>query len=423
MTGSKRVAMVYLNNDKYVSRGAGYVASAAVAAGHHVDFFDTAYRTVDSVIPEVLAGSYDVLLLSASSLFYAEATRLAAAVSEQSSLTILLGGVHVTIVKGEVLDECHDIDYICVGEGEGFIVDFLEAMDGGEVESIDNLGYRTTDGSVVVNPIRPCTDIDTLPPFRYDLFPDEAVVPDAPWPGFCYVWATRGCPYNCSYCCNGCYLDLYHRSYLRTRSVEQTIAELLWLKEHYPSIRIFYFGDEMITFNEEYVAELFSRVQVELGLPYGCMSRVEKITPSIVELLGRTGCKYVGLGIECGNEEFRRTFLNRRMTNTQIIQAFAALRTIKGIRLTSFNMRGYPVPYDDQLSEETDALNKIIKPDYVQTSTFYPFRGTKLHDYCIEHNLIDSEKVKQVDDYTQNYFVPSVLKGWRHCRQSKETNP
>jgi len=413
MTNPKRIAMVYLNNDKYVSRGPGYVASSAMAAGHHVDFFDTAYcGDLDSVAWVVLAGDYDALLLSASSLFYAQATRLAAAVKQYSDITILLGGIHATIVKGEVLEECPDIDYICVGEGEEFVLDFLAAMGTDGVNVIDNLGYRAADGAVVVNPIRPPTDLDTLPHLRYSLFPsDEAVVQNSPLPGFCYVWATRGCPYNCSYCCNGRYLDVYHRDYLRTRSVEQTIAELLWLKEHYP-VQIFYFGDEMIFFDEPYITELFGRVQSEVGVPYGCMSRVEKITPSVVELLADTGCRYMALGIECGNEEFRRKFLNRHMTNAQITEAFAMLRTIDGITLTSFNMRGYPVPYDDELTRETEALNDLVKPDIMQMSIFYPFRGTKLYDYCVEHDLIDPEKLKQVDDGIQDYFSMSVLRGW-----------
>jgi len=406
---TKRVALVYFNNDKYVSRGPGYVASAAIAAGHQVDFFDTAYRTPESVVPEIVSGEYDCLLLSASSLFYGQAKRLAAAVKRESAMPVLLGGIHATIAKGAILEECPEIDYLCVGEGEEFIVDFLAASDDAAMRQIDNLGYRAADGAAVVNPVRPPTDLDKLPPLKYDLFPPEAVVQNYPRPGFCYVWATRGCPYKCSYCCNTAYLNLYKKNYLRTRSVDQVIAELLYLKEHYP-VKIFYFGDEMILFDESYVTELFGRVQAETGLPFGCMSRVERITPSIVRLLARTGCKYVGLGVECGNEEFRKEFLNRHMTNARIIQAFAMLRTIEGMFLTSFNMRGYPVPYDAQLTRETEALNAAIKPNHIQTSVMYPFPGTEIHRYCVEHDLIDPAKVQQLDKRGQEYFSKSVLR-------------
>jgi len=409
---SKRVAMVYLNNDKYVSRGPGYVVAAAMEAGHEVDFFDTAYKSVDAVTSDVASGSYDVVCLSASSLFYHQATRLATTVKQRSSATVLLGGIHATIAKGTVLEECPAIDYICVGEGEEFVVEFLGASSKDAIEAIDNLGYRGQDGQPVVNPVRPPTDINKLPPFPYHLFPQRAVVQDYPRPGFCYVWATRGCPYRCTYCCNTCYLDLYGKKYLRTRAVDQTIDDLLYLRDHYP-VKLFYFGDEMMFFDKKHIAELFPRVQSEVQRPYGIMARVEAMTPDTVDLLRRTGCVYAALGIECGNEKFRREFLNRRMTNQQIVDGFGRLRqAIPHIFLTSFNMRGYPVPYDDQLLEETKALNAKIRPNHVQTSMFFPFPGTKLHDYCVENDLIDQEELRRVYEDNQEYFSKSVLKAW-----------
>lgn len=399
-----KVAFAYLNNDPYVSRGAGYIASAILDAGHTLEFYDTAYNDSVSLEADVARGGYDVLMISASTLFYSQAKRLAEVAKRTSDIPIVLGGIHATIIRGEVLEDCPAIDYICVGEGESFVLDFLDAWPG-DISSIPNLGYRAADGEVIVNSARPCTDLDTLPPFRYDLFPPDAVV-RGPISGFCYVYATRGCPYHCPYCCNGCYLDLYGRSYLRTRDVGRVIEELLYLRSRYP-IEIFYFGDEMILFDEPYVAELFRRVKAEVQRPYGCMARVERITPSIVELFRETGCRYVGMGVECGDEDFRREFLGRPMTNDRIREAFAALRTIPDMVLTSFNMRGYPVPYDAELTRKTQALNAEIGPDIIQTTTFYPFRGTKLYDYCIENDLIDPEKVARVG----NVFSESVLRG------------
>ena len=406
-----RVALVYLNNDTCsVSRGPGYIASVVLSAGHALKFFDTAYICLERVRAEVTSGEYDILLISASSLFYTEATTLAAAVKQTSDIPILLGGIHATIIQGEILNECPDIDYICIGEGEGFIVDFLESMaSGGMVKSIDNLGYRDDDGTAQVNPIRPCTDLKTLPPFRFDLFRPESIVNGYPKPGFCYVYATRGCPYNCSYCCNGCNLALYKRSYLRTQNIDTIIAELLFLKKTYP-VELFYFGDEMILFNERFVTDLFRRIKTEVDVDVGCMVRVETITPAIVALFQETGCRYVGMGIECGDEAFRRKFLNRHMTNDQIIDAFRMLRAIPGMILTSYNMRGFPVAYDTELTRKTTALNARCGVNIVQTSLFYPFRGTKLYDYCIDNDLIDPVKLAHVHANHQDYFTESVLR-------------
>jgi radical SAM superfamily enzyme YgiQ (UPF0313 family) len=400
-----KIAFVYLNGETSVGRGAGYISSVIVDIGHDLTFFDTVYEPLDIVSKKITSGNFDIVLISASTLFYKDAVSIATLIKQSSTLPILLGGAHSTIVRGEILKDCPYIEYICVGEGEDFIREFLNKFGTNDLFLISNLGYRDIDGTIKINPIRDCTDLTTLPDFKYELFSPRSVIINAPLPGFCYVFSTRGCPYACSYCCNSYYLTMYKKGFLRKRNVDSVIKELLYLKDAYP-VKIFYFGDEMILFDKDYVTELFTRVRDEVGLPYGCMARVENVNTEIVNLFNETGCKYVGMGIECGDETFRKEFLNRHMSNSQIIQAFRMLRNVTGVKLTSYNMHGYPVPYDDRLLEATRALNERAKPDIIQMSLFFPFPGTKLYDYCVENNLIDYDKLNGVTDY----FKQSVLK-------------
>jgi len=403
-----RIVLVYLNDEKNISMGAGYIATVASNVGHDVTFIDTAYITIEETIQNILAGKFDLVLLSATTMFYKDAVKIAKEIKTKGKVEILLGGIHATIMKDAILNECRDIDYICVGEGEDFIIEFLGKYGTAAMYEIQNLGYRE-DGVPTVNPIREATDITTLPRFKYELYDQRSIVvspPYAPKKGFCYVFSTRGCPYNCSYCCNTMFLSLYKKSFLRKRNIDDVIAELKDLKANHGA-EFFYFGDEMILFDKEHVTELFTRVHDEVKAPYGCMARVEHITQEVVDLFKTTGCGYVGMGIECGDEEFRKKFLNRHMTNEQIINAFKLLRTIPDIMLTSYNMHGYPVDYDNQLLVETRKLNAIVKPDIVQMSLFFPFPGTKLHDYCVEKDLIDNDKLNGVTEY----FTHSVLKG------------
>jgi len=402
----KNIAFVYLNGEKNIGRGAGTIASVILNAGYNLAFFDTAYESIEGLNQVINFGYYDTVMISASTLFYKEAIILSKLIkTDNPNVPILLGGAHATIVREKVLEECPEIDYICVGEGEEFVLEFLSKYGTPEFFHISNLGFRTFASGNIINPIRDCTNLDTLPKFRYDLFPQSSIILNSPLPGFCYVSATRGCPFDCSYCGNSYYLSIYKKGYLRTRNIDNIIEELKYLKSNYP-VQIFYFGDEMILFNEAYAKELFTRVKNEINLPYGCMVRVETVNEEIVELFKNTGCKYVGMGIECGSEYFRKEFLNRHMTNEQIINAFRLLRTIPDIMLTSYNMRGYPVDFDDKLLIDTQRLNDIIKPNIVQMSLFFPFPGTKLYEYCVKNDLIDYDKLNNVSDY----FTQSVLK-------------
>lgn len=385
------------------------MAASVLAAGHELIFYDTAYTPTAEVIDEVSAGDTEVFLISAGSLFVQEARELAAGVkSKNPFVTVILGGLHATIDPVGVLRDIPEIDFVCVGEGEQFIEDFLSRKTLGLLlNDLKNLGYRDQSGVPIINPVGPPTELDSLPDFPYHLFdPASVVLNDGPLPGFAYVSATRGCPYACSYCCNKVYLDLYPKgAYLRKTDVNIVVNELLRLKRDHP-VKTLFFGDEMILFDADYCEELFRKVHRDVKLPYGCMARVERIDQRMTDLLRETDCRYVGMGIECGDEEFRREFLRRKMTNDQIIKAFRLLRTIPCMILTSYNMRGFPVSYDDRLTESTVKINKIVAPNIVQWTTFYPFPGTELHRYCVEHDLIDPKKSSVVGDV----FSESVLR-------------
>jgi radical SAM superfamily enzyme YgiQ (UPF0313 family) len=80
-----------------------------------------------------------------------------------------LGGVHATIVRENLLEQYDEIDYFCIGEGESFILDFLQNFGSESLYKIENLAFRR-DGIVQVNPLRPAEDLANLPPFQWNLF-------------------------------------------------------------------------------------------------------------------------------------------------------------------------------------------------------------------------------------------------------------
>ena len=402
-----KVALIYCNNEPMVSRGVGYIAMAVKAAGARLKLFDTKWVDQADVLNTVSRRFYDLVLLSTTSFYVKRAYQFAEELRQKSKIPILLGGAHATVSKARVLEDCKAIDYICVGEGEEFIAEFLDRLQHGkDLTDLRNLGYRNQDGKVVISPSRPCTALHKLAPFDHSLFDPRSVVTEqALLPGFTYVFATRGCPFRCTYCCNSSFLELYGKSFLRTQKIDTVLAELKALRDNYPA-KLFYFGDEMILFDREYVSQLFTRVKEELNMPYGCMFRAEYVNEETVELLRRTGCVYAAIGVECGDEEFRHKFLNRHDSNEKIIRAFKLLRTIPGIYLITFNMKGYPVSYDAELTRKTERLNRLLKPDNSQLTWFYPIEGTKLYDYCIEHDLIDWDKYHSIE----SYYRQSVLK-------------
>lgn len=395
-----KVAFVQLSTGG-IMRGPGFVAAAVTRAGYDLKFFDSYDTPVASIAKCILSLNVDILLISSMTMDFHLALDLIRRVKSKKRITVLLGGVHATIVGRAVLEEYSEIDYTCIGEGESMVVDFLDHFGQPSLCQVQNLVYRR-EGRVIANPVRPPEDLEKLPAFPWHYYSSDRVIPSD---GFLYVTATRGCPYRCTYCSNTRYLEHYGKSYLRTRPIEHAMDELRYLSQTYQP-RMFYFADEMVLSNREYAQELFWTIKNELNIPYGFMARVEYITPELVKLASETGCQYIGMGVECGNEEFRKKVLNRRMSNQQIVEAFHLLKEAN-IFVTSFNMIGYPVENDDFLTEETISLNQKLKPSCVQITIFYPFPGSSMYEKCISANLIDPAKASKAT----NYYDESILRG------------
>lgn len=396
-----KVAFVYMNNERNVGRGAGYVAASVVRVGWNLYFFDTLYTPIREIADIIKKEEFGVLMISTMTMMFYEALSLIRLVKENRFVPTIVGGIHPTIIGSKLLEDYPEIDYLCVGEGETMVVEFLENLGNEKIYETPNLVYRR-DGKVIANSIRQAEDLSKIPDFPWHFFPKRAIVQNN---GFLYVDASRGCPYNCDYCSNFINLNLYGKEYLRFKPIEHIIKELLWLKREY-NPKLFYFGDEMIASKTNYAISLFQAIREQVDMPYGCMVRAEYAKPEIIQIMKETGCQYIGMGVECGDEEFRKKYLNRSMANEQIAKTFSLVKKA-GIFVTSFNMIGYPFDNDDLLTQATVDLNEQIRPDHVQITIFYPFPKTKLYDHCVKNNLIDMEKLKN----TASYYGESVLKG------------
>lgn len=396
------IALVYFNVSNAVGRGAGSIGSLLASEQKSFAFYNTLYHPEPLILSHILAGGYTGLMLSVMTLGIDDAIRVANHVRRFSDIPILVGGIGPTAEPLRILQNTGEGVYVCIGEGEGVIRELLPVWGNHkEMRKVRGIAFADA-GKMIKNPTYPLEPLEHLPRFLWEMFPREVVCCD----GASYVSATRGCPYNCTYCANGVYLRTYGgKDYVRCRPVMQVIEEMEDLKQRYQT-EFFYFQDEMALANPDYAEELFGKVKEKLDLPFGIMARPEALTEKIVNMLSDFGCQYVGIGVECGDERFRRTYLNRNMSNEKLKEAFRLTKEV-GMFRAAYNMLGFPVENDAELTESTVALLKELAPDYSQFTIFYPFPGTKLHIKCKEQGLIDPERVKE----TRSYYQESCLKG------------
>ena len=317
-------------------------------------------------------------------------------------IKIICGGVHPTIVPEEVIQNPY-IDGVCIGEGEETIVELCNRLDNSQnINQIENL-FTKDNGKVYKNPIRPLIqDLDILP------FPDRTIF-DYPnlhseSEGRTTVMISRGCPYNCSYCCNGTLRKIYPSSYsgyVRFRSVPSVIKELKQIKNTYSFIKSFTFDDDILPLNKGWFREFSSYYKKEITLPYDCNLRPNLVTEETVWLLKESGCYRVRIGIESGNEWLRNNILKRSLSDAVLKRAVYLCRNA-GLEVYSFNMLGLPFE-TTMMMLQTVKMNAILPVNRMQATIFYPYFKTPLYELCRDEKLIDY--TKEIRDYTQDTML------------------
>jgi radical SAM superfamily enzyme YgiQ (UPF0313 family) len=288
----------------------------------------------------------------------------------------VFGGPHPTFFPEMINEE--GVDGVCVGEGEGAIVDLANSLDNGGLNpSIPNWWLKL-DGEIVKNPVRPLLrNLGDLPLADYGLIYDRHL-PTRNNP-IKHFMASRGCPYNCTYCFNHAWYEIYTREKRGYQyDVDHVIREVNWVRDHYSLEQVVFLDDLFIIF-VDWLEEFAERFPKEVGLPFFANVRSNLITPEKVELLKKAGANTVSMGIEAGNDRLRNGLLRRKMNRETIVEAGRMLHEA-GINLTATNILALPTAtLDDDI--ETMRLNAEAKVKYAHAFLFQPYPATELGEF------------------------------------------
>ena len=151
----------------------------------------------------------------------------------------------------------------------------------------------------------------------------------------------RGCPYNCSFCFNKAYSELYAGGVrTRQRSVSRVIEEIKSLRDAH-GLKFVLFMDDTFIVNAKWLREFSAQYRAEVGIPWWCQVRADLVNEEKMGLLKDAGCVSVSFGIEAGDEYLRNVILNRKMSDEQILGAAQLIRE-HGIAFSTNNMLGLP---------------------------------------------------------------------------------
>ncbi|MFC1624222.1 B12-binding domain-containing radical SAM protein [Candidatus Omnitrophota bacterium] len=330
---------------------------------------------------------------------------------KKNNIQVALGGVHA-ILAPETILKYDLIDYICISEGEIAFIDLCRKIERGE--SVDNaVGFWVKKGSGwIKNSKAPLVDINNLPILDFNIY--EKSYLNKPMMGRLYrtisIETTRGCPWRCSYCGDKAINDLFKDkgSWYRPKSIKRIEEELREYVDTYSPEFVYIMSESFLSGSKKRVKE-FSDIYKPYSIPFWFNTRPEDITEEKVKLVKEMGCKRISIGLEHGNEGFRKKFLQRNYSNDDFRKACAILKAYQ----ISFSVNviiGFPYEKREMIFDAIDLLRNI-KPDGISTHIYSPYHGSEMRKVCEKEGMIYPDLIAG-DFFQMDYLLnnPTISK-------------
>lgn len=364
-----------------------------------------------------LCSGVDLVGISLMSNFVGRARSLTEAIHRRVAVPVIWGGIHPTVRPAECLQWA---DMACIGEGEEAMVELANRMSSGQdYRSVQNIWLKDR-----TNPVRALnTNLDALPFPDYDLSHqylqkgDRLVALTPPLlaeyatihyysdrPRISYMThLTRGCPYECAYCCNNAFAQIYPDSRrIRHRSPERVIAEIEFARQVIPDLQGIVFSDEALLATRTEELQRFSELyQQRVGLPFITSTTPETITEEKLQPLVEAGLHGVMVGIQTGSPRIRKLY-GRPEDDRLIITAAQRLNRFQKWIPTP----RYDVITDNPYDTASDKLAtlrlayQLPRPHYIQYFSLTFFPGTDLYRRAKADGFIQDD---ERDIYQKNY--------------------
>lgn len=318
---------------------------------------------------------FDLVGISGDTSRHFQALSIAREVKKCGFKTVL-GGPHVAYTDKEILKNEPSVDFIIRREGEQTLSELLTKLNlPEEYNSIKGLSYRDEQGTVFRNPNRDfIRNLDTIPlPARDLLDMNKYRTLELRRRKITPIVTSRGCPFNCPFCS----ASEFSGQRWRTHSIDRVIQEIEIVKNEYKYDAVA-FLDDTFTINIQRVNRIANQIiDRKIDINWWCFARPDIIIKhqAMVEKMAQSGCRYVFMGMESGDDHI----LNRikKGIDTNISTKAVLLLKKYGIETMASYMIG-------DKEDTIESINRTI--DYAcalptgaaQFSITTPFPGTAL---------------------------------------------
>ena len=332
----------------------------------------------------------DLVGISTTTATCREAYRIAGLL-RSNGIPVVIGGIHATFMPEEALQFA---DYVVRGEADNSFLPLVRSIESGSsTQDIPGVSYWHN-GEAVHNPgAESRVDMNTLPIPDLSLLDRFSSLRNIP------VMTSRGCPFNCTFCC---VTEMFGRRY-RHRCTESMLEEMA----QYQGKNIF-FCDDNFAADPKHTKELLRGI-IDRGIRlkrWGAQVRADAAhDDELLDLMRRSGCGIVYIGFESINPATLKDY-NKQQTVEDIEEAIRRFHAY-GIRIHGMFVFGGDADTVDTISQTTEfALGAKI--DSVQFMTLTPFPGTPFYDKLENEGRILTRNWSLYDGH-HTVFQPALM--------------
>jgi len=325
--------------------------------------------------------------------------------ARERGCTVIAAGADMTDHAAVYLER--GADFVLLGEGEETLGDLMDALTGrSDRDPHQIIGLAS---SRTLRPSRrpDIRDLDALPFPAWDLV-DISRYREL-WRshhGFfsMNMVTTRGCPFHCNWCAKPIWGQRYN-----TRSPENVVAELKWLKETYQPDHI-WFADDILGLKPGWLESFARLVQSEdATIPFKCLQRADLVTEKTASDLAHSGCQTVWIGAESGSQRI----LDAMEKGDSVADIYRAARLLqaRGIQVGFFLQFGYP---GEDLTDIRKTLQMVrdCMPNDIGISVSYPLPGTRFFER-VKLELGHKQNWQDSEDLAMLYHGPYPTEFYR----------
>ena len=391
------VKVLFIQDIWYPMQGVMNLSASLKNVGHETE---VAVGKDDHIFSEIERIKPDIVATSSMTAYRNFMIRMTKKIKEKKYNCLTVVGGFDSSFFPEIIEQIKEIDVLCRGEGNNAMVELANCLEKGtDYSNIKNLWIRKN-GTIIRNELAPFVNMNDVNFDDHEIYRKYQYFRDIK---FVQIMAGRGCPYRCAYCFNHKFQEMYYevsKRYPGFRDPEVVINEIENLKDKYGYETIF-FNDSTLGYNKQWLLEFCKLYKERFGnikLPFTINMVASEVTEEAAKALGGTNnCYLVRMGLETGNERFRKKVLRKLVSNKQLKDATNMLGE-QGIPVSFQFMIGLPGETFEMALETLHlAVNLSRKDKKSKTirapNIFKPFPKLDLAQYGIDIELYTPESI------------------------------